>query len=64
MLNALGFLYNYLHVYLEREEGQDFIEYALIVLVGVGAMGGLGTQIGGIWAQITGLFGTAAGGGG
>jgi pilus assembly protein Flp/PilA len=58
------YLYLWLKNWLEGEEGQDLIEYSLIivliVLVAVVGMGAVGTQIGQIWGQITSQLGTAA----
>lgn len=57
MLNALSPLFAYLFSYLRREEGQDFIEYALIialiVIVGIGTMALLGGRIAELWTAIT-----------
>ena len=56
-MNALTVLYVYLKNWFEPEEGQDLIEYALIIalvviaaIVGLTAMGG---QIANVWAGIT-----------
>ena len=50
------YLYLWLKNWLEREEGQDLIEYsliiALIVLVAVVGMGLVGDQIAIIWGTI------------
>jgi pilus assembly protein Flp/PilA len=58
------YLYLWLKNWLEGEEGQDLIEYSLIivliVLVAVVGMGAVGTQIGQIWGSITSQLGTAA----
>jgi pilus assembly protein Flp/PilA len=52
------YLYLYLKNLLESEEGQDLIEYALIivlvVIVAVAGMYTLGGQIAGIWTKIGG----------
>ncbi|MGL4649521.1 MAG: Flp family type IVb pilin [Caldilineaceae bacterium] len=55
-MNALTSLYVYLMSYLHRDEGQDFIEYALIIvliviaaIVGMTAVGG---RISEIWDTI------------
>ena len=54
---------------LSQEEGQDLIEYSLIivviVLVAIATMGTVGARINAIWGEIvTALGGTAAGTGG
>jgi len=58
------YLYLYLKNLLHSEEGQDLIEYALIiVLVVIAAVVGaraLGTTINGVWATITTWLTTAA----
>jgi Flp pilus assembly pilin Flp len=56
-------LYLLLKSLLEREDGQDLIEYsliiALIVLVAVVTMGAVGTSIQGIWTNIAGQLGAS-----
>jgi len=53
----------YLHIrnWFEREEGQDLIEYALLVVliavVAYAGMQGIGAQIGAIFIQIGGFLG-------
>ena len=53
-------IYLWLKNLLESEEGQDLIEYALIVvvivLVAVVGMGVVGDKIAAIWEQIVGMF--------
>ncbi len=62
-MNALSTLYVYLMSYLHQDEGQDFIEYAmiivLIVIVAMVGMGAVGTRISGVWGQITTGLGVA-----
>lgn len=57
MLDALNTLYVYVLSFLRRDEGQDFIEYALIialiVIVGIGTMALLGGRIAELWTAIT-----------
>ena len=66
MLNMLSVYVTYLFSYLDRDDGQDFIEYALIialiVIAGIVGMSLLGDQIAGIWSSITGTLGGAIGG--
>lgn len=63
MLNALASLYVYMLSYLDRDDGQDFIEYALIigliVIVGIGTMAALGGQISDLWDSIGESLGAA-----
>lgn len=60
-MNALTSLYLFVMSYLRRDEGQDFIEYALIiVLIVIAAIVGMtavGDGIAGIWDQIVGFLG-------
>ena len=59
-MNALLSLYVYVKSWFEVEEGQDLIEYALIValvvLVAVGGISALGLRIDGIWDAILLMF--------
>lgn len=65
-MNALTGLYVYLKNWFEVEEGQDLIEYsliiALVVIAGVAALALMGDQIAAIWANISGELGEASGG--
>ncbi len=66
MLNMITVYMSALFAYLDRDDGQDFIEYALIialiVIAGIVGMSLLGDQIAGIWSSITGTLGGAIGG--
>lgn len=66
MLNMITVYMSALFSYLDRDDGQDFIEYALIialiVIAGIVGMSLLGDQIAGIWSSITGTLGGAIGG--
>jgi len=57
------YLYLYVKNWLEREEGQDLIEYALIVflisLAVVTALGLVGDQLNVVWGDITDALGGA-----
>lgn len=57
----LSALLTYLQSMFRNEEGQDLIEYSMIivviVLVAMVGMAALGGQIAAIWAQITGALG-------
>lgn len=52
---------NLIRRFVREEEGQDLIEYALLIvfiaLVVVAALGPLGTAISGVYNQITGQLG-------
>jgi len=54
------YLYMWLKNWLEREEGQDLIEYALIVvLISLAvtiALAAVGTQLNTVWTAITGAL--------
>jgi len=56
------YLYLWLKNWLEREEGQDLIEYSLIivliVIVAVAAMGGIGSAIAANFTAIQGWLGS------
>ena len=60
MVTALNTWYLYLVSAFRREEGQGFTEYALIlaliVLVGIGAMATIGTDISALWDKIIAKF--------
>jgi Flp pilus assembly pilin Flp len=66
MLSMLSVYVHYLFSYLDRDDGQDFIEYALIialiVIAGIVGMSALGGQIAGIWGSIQATLGGAIGG--
>lgn len=66
MLTMLSVYVNYLFSYLDRDDGQDFIEYALIVgLIVIGAivaMTAMGDSITAIFQSISSSLGTALGG--
>jgi len=51
------YLYLYIKNWLDREEGQDLIEYALIAvlisIVSIVALTALGTTISVVWEQVT-----------
>ncbi|MCB0157332.1 MAG: Flp family type IVb pilin [Caldilineaceae bacterium] len=57
----LATLLSYVQSVFHNEEGQDLIEYSMIivviVLVAMVGMAALGGQIAAIWAQITGALG-------
>jgi Flp pilus assembly pilin Flp len=57
----LSALLTYLQSMFHNEEGQDLIEYSMIivviVLVAMVGMAALGGQIAAIWGQITGALG-------
>lgn len=61
----LTYYYLILKSYMEREEGQDIIEYALIAgllaLAAVLALTALGESISGMWEALAGEVQTAAG---
>ncbi len=61
----ITYYYLILKSYLEREEGQDLIEYALIAgllaLAAVGALIALGGSIQGMWETLAGAVADAAG---
>ena len=56
-MNALLSMYVYVKSWFDCEEGQDLIEYALIialvVVVAVAALGAMGGQINSTWTSIT-----------
>ena len=60
-MNALLSLYVYVKSMFEVEEGQDLIEYALIialfVLVAVAALAALADPLNGLWQNIAGQLG-------
>ncbi len=64
-MNALLSLYVYVKSMFEVEEGQDLIEYALIialiVLVAVGALAALNEPLQGLWDNIGAQLGGAGG---
>ena len=64
-MNALLSVYYYFKSLFASEEGQDLIEYALIialiVIAAVAGMSNLGGQIADIWTNIQGKLSTAAG---
>jgi len=66
MLNALSVYYLHLLSYLDQDEGQDFIEYALIiavvVLVALVALTSVGGAVAGIWDDVAGKLVVPAGG--
>lgn len=66
-MNALLSLYVYVKSMFEVEEGQDLIEYALIialvVVVAVVALGAMGDQINATWENITDTLGGSGTGG-
>ena len=57
----LNLLVQWLQTTLEREEGQDLIEYALLIVfiavVVVAALGPLGTAVAAVYTWITGQLG-------
>ena len=59
------YVYLILKSYMNREEGQDLIEYALIAgllaLAAVVALGLLGDSLGTMWNNLAGEVGAAAG---
>ena len=63
----ITYYYLILKSYLEREEGQDLIEYALIAgllaLAAVAALVALGGSIQDMWETLAGAVADAAGGG-
>ncbi len=65
-MNALSALYMYIKNMFGEEEGQDMIEYALIivvfVLVAVVGLSALGGSVADLWTNIQGMLGGAAGG--
>lgn len=64
-MNALLSVYVYVKSWFEVEEGQDLIEYALIiglvVIAGVATLGVLGGQIAALWSGISGELSAAGG---
>jgi Flp pilus assembly pilin Flp len=60
-MNAFMSMYLYFKAMFNEEEGQDLIEYALIivvfVLVAVVGLSALGPLVSGMWGQIGGLLG-------
>jgi pilus assembly protein Flp/PilA len=57
-------LFNFVKSFVREEEGQDLLEYALLValiaLVAIGAVGAAGGSVSTIFANIAGQLGNAA----
>jgi len=55
---------NHVRAFIKNDEGQDLLEYALLValiaLVAVGAVGAAGTSVNAIFTKIAGSLGGAA----
>lgn len=63
-MNTLMTVYCYFKSLFDSEEGQDLIEYALIialfVIVAAVALGGLATPVKALWTTITGKLAVAS----
>ncbi len=60
----MNFLYKYLRPFVDDEEGQTLIEYALIVvlvvLVAIASLGPVGQKIAAAWTSIANQLGTSS----
>ena len=60
----MSMLLTYVKSFVRDEEGQDLLEYALLValiaLIAIGAVGAAGTAVNGIFTAIAGALGGAA----